>query len=469
MGRRAEPDYVSGVRGRYQVSPPVVHPPSCVCAICPHYRAAVIDRLRAAWMKDGRSFTDADLRFEVWSQPLTIRARRRCPKKIRDSRPAAAEYARKVKREEEASLVAAVEKQISDKQALANAVPFGRVSDAYRIFLQAEGKRYDRDRYRIDALERFFGRGRDVATVDRSDYERLKVHLTKERAAAPTIARYTTTLVAMMNNAVREGIIPDHRLKHLQRPKAKKKTKPVTFTRRQVAVLLGPAMDAYEREQAVAVRDYEREQERRATADLKPLTTRRPSVVPLRGFCLVAYLTLMRPDNNFDFRWERIQLHSAKDRGRYRLDEHKNASKGVEVEAGLHPRLVRYLRPIWPGKSASGLVHPNPETGGPYRNIRKQWARLIKIANEMLPSDEQLVGVREHFYTWRHTGASALAATGADPIMIVRMMGDVSLQTVMDHYFDSSVEHMQEILEKWEPIIDELTEGRGPDDDQPVM
>jgi hypothetical protein len=27
--------------------------------------------------------------------------------------------------------------------------------------------------------------------------------------------------------------------------------------------------------------------------------------------------------------------------------------------------------------------------------------------------------------------------------MIVRMMGDTSLKTVMDHYFDSSVEHMQ--------------------------
>jgi integrase len=54
------------------------------------------------------------------------------------------------------------------------------------------------------------------------------------------------------------------------------------------------------------------------------------------------------------------------------------------------------------------------------------------------------------FYRWRHTGASELAATGADPVMITRMMGDVSLTTVMEHYFDSSLEHMQEFVENWD-------------------
>src|SRR5438093_8554571 len=51
-----------------------------------------------------------------------------------------------------------------------------------------------------------------------------------------------------------------------------------------------------------------------------------------------------------------------------------------------------------------------------------------------------------------YTGASELAARGADPVMIVRMMGDSSLRTVMDHYFDSSVEQMQEVLARWEPL-----------------
>jgi integrase len=74
------------------------------------------------------------------------------------------------------------------------------------------------------------------------------------------------------------------------------------------------------------------------------------------------------------------------------------------------------------------------------------------VANSMLPADEQLAGVRAHFYTWRNTGASELAARGADPVMIVRLMGDSSLRTVMDHYFDWSVEHMQHVLSSWNPV-----------------
>lgn len=34
--------------------------------------------------------------------------------------------------------------------------------------------------------------------------------------------------------------------------------------------------------------------------------------------------------------------------------------------------------------------------------------------------------------------------------MIARMMGDVSLTTVMAHYFDSSLEHMQQIVDRWD-------------------
>lgn len=36
--------------------------------------------------------------------------------------------------------------------------------------------------------------------------------------------------------------------------------------------------------------------------------------------------------------------------------------------------------------------------------------------------------------------------------MITRMMGDVSLTTVMEHYFDSSLEHMQGIVERWDQL-----------------
>lgn len=51
---------------------------------------------------------------------------------------------------------------------------------------------------------------------------------------------------------------------------------------------------------------------------------------------------------------------------------------------------------------------------------------------------------------WRHTGASNLAASSKDPVLVTRMMGDTQLQTVMKHYFDSDFEHMQAEVARWE-------------------
>lgn len=45
--------------------------------------------------------------------------------------------------------------------------------------------------------------------------------------------------------------------------------------------------------------------------------------------------------------------------------------------------LVEYLLSIRPA-NASGPIHPNPETGRPYVDIRKQWKRLLAIAAEIL-------------------------------------------------------------------------------------
>jgi integrase len=109
-----------------------------------------------------------------------------------------------------------------------------------------------------------------------------------------------------------------------------------------------------------------------------------------------------------------------------------------------------------PSAKPKGLVHPNPETGAAYENIRKQWLQLVEIANEILGPDEQLTGARTHFYTWRHTGASNLAASSKDPVLVTRLMGDTQLQTVTNHYFDSDFEHMQAEVARWETPTDEM-------------
>lgn len=74
--------------------------------------------------------------------------------------------------------------------------------------------------------------------------------------------------------------------------------------------------------------------------------------------------------------------------------------------------------------------------------------------------DEQLEQEPEHFYTWRHTVASHLAASSKDPMLVMRVMGDTQLSTVMKHYFDSEFEHMQAEVEKWQLPVEKKSATR---------
>lgn len=140
----------------------------------------------------------------------------------------------------------------------------------------------------------------------------------------------------------------------------------------------------------------------------------------------------------------------------YVTGEHKNAAKGIVAEGAVHPDLARYLRSIRP-RHGGGLIDGNPVTGKPFVNIRTQWAHLIDLANAILSPEEQIAGRAEDMYVLRATGASMLAASGADPVLICQMMGDAQLETVRKHYFKSHIAHMQQAVNRvvvptYEPV-----------------
>jgi hypothetical protein len=163
----------------------------------------------------------------------------------------------------------------------------------------------------------------------------------------------------------------------------------------------------------------------------------------------------MRPKNNFALTWEELTFHGAGGKSWFRLDQHKNVNKGIKARGGLTVQLVDYLLSIRP-QNARGLIHPNPATGTAYTDIRKQWRRLLTIAERML--GYKLTGKQSEFFNFRHSGASHIAARARDVkhlMGVVRMMGDTSLTTVNKHYFNIDDEILQEIIEGWSvPEVD---------------
>jgi integrase len=399
--------YAFFYRGRWRVNPWVTHPPFCACARCARRRTS-----------------------DQWDRPVRVRIDRVSPY---NTEAASIAYAAEVRRREEARLLEATQRAVAEQRAVARRVTFSAVCEAYRDYQLREGKRLDRDQSRIDRLEDFFGAERDAAAISKADVERLRRWLLTERQATlSTVERYLATLIAAMNGAVKDGLLEQHSLHGLRRSRLPRLGRPATFTSAQVAVLLGQAMDVFEAEQD----------------ELRRLGQPH-SLVPLRGLCLIAYRTLLRPSNNFTLRWEDLRIEPSQASGSFKISKHKNASKGLVLEGPLAPTLVSYLLTIRPDAIASGLVHPNPVTARPFTNIRRAWRRLLSIANTILSGDGQ-IPLDTRFYIWRATGATELAASGADPVLITKLMGDSSLRTVMKHYFDSSMNHMAAAVARWD-------------------
>jgi integrase len=429
MTRKKDPDYVvKGKNGGYDVQVPVVHPPYCVCRPC-------------------RNLNNRPA--NSWGNEIIIRTRRRSshPKDYKRS----IFFAETLKKQLERELREAVTAAEDEGKALGAQRTVGDVCAYYLVWQFKENKSWSRDQYRVLEIERLLGHDHAAEKIGRQEYDAFREALRGRNLKKASVRRYVNVLFAIFNRAVKAGLMEHHGLSNLERPKPdKNRKKPVILTSRQLAVLLGSAMDAYERAQGAQHRAYDPDSHQ------KP-----PSVIPLRGLCLIAICTAMRPSSNFGLRWEDLTIDPHRDRGRFHLQQHKNTDKGVEVNAPLKPELVRYLRNIMPSR-ARGLVHPNPETGKAFVNIRAQWAKLIRIANGVLEPDEQLVGRSTHFYILRHTAASLLAASSKDPTMVARVMGDRSLRTILDSYFDSPYENMEREIEKWQlPREDRSADGQG--------
>jgi integrase len=441
----ADPDFVCGKKGRFELQPPIEHPPFCVCTLCPKYRQKAAE-------KQGKPIE------ELWPLPFIIRARRASPHP--DSRAESGAAARAIKKEEEERLSAAVKQAEADRLAKQTAISFGQIVDAYRRHVIEEGKRYDRAKSLINKVETVVGRQRDAQAVDISVYR--AVLSTVAGKAAETRRHYGSMLIAIMNFGKAEGLISSHSLNDVRLPTVIKNDAPVTWTKRELAIIMGPALEEWERGQGAW---NEKVGNVEGTGSL-----RTASYLPLRGLILIAYYTLMRPNNNFALMWEEVTLDPEKRTGFFRLQRHKNARKGIKARGPINRPLVEYLLAIRP-QFATGLIHPNPATGAPYTNIRKQWDRLIAIAARML--GYLLQGRKGDFFTFRHTGASHLAQQardGAHIIKIVKMMGDTNVKTVEKHYFNFDDEMMADMIEGWEvPTLESLAQPLDMLDDSPEL
>lgn len=431
MAYKDEPNWVSGRLGRLTLEPPITHPAFCPCSMCPKHREKRAARLGLPLA-------------QVVAESIDIRVKRNSPHPR--NRSLSKEAALRMKDAEEKRLNELVAGVQAAQVAKTNAVPFSRVVEHYRNYMIAHKKGYEHERYRIDKIEAFIGADRDVATIDYDLYLALLDEY--KEMSAQTRRHYATTLLAMLKRAKAERVIKSHQLSDIILPPAPRNGDPQPWTRRELGIIMGPALLEYEADQAAWNAKVAEEKKNRGL--------RSPSAVPLRGYCLIGYYTMMRPDCNLHLRWDEVTLDAKNLTGWYKLDQHKNVNKGIKAEGPLAEEVVEYLLSIRPANPGNAPIHFNPETDLPYVDIRKQWERLMVIASRMLRYD--LEDKKRTFFNFRHTGASHIAQRGKTPahlLAVVQMMGDTSVATVNRHYFKMEPELMRELVLGWKrPDVD---------------
>ena len=104
----------------------------------------------------------------------------------------------------------------------------------------------------------------------------------------------------MLNRAKALRIIPRHPLEGVPVPQVVHGDEPEPWSQLELGILMGPALRAYEAEQAPETRAFAQEKKNRGLGS--------PSFIPLRRLCLIAYYTMMRPKCNRFLTWEEVTL-----------------------------------------------------------------------------------------------------------------------------------------------------------------
>ncbi|HEX6097697.1 MAG TPA: hypothetical protein VF432_15325 [Thermoanaerobaculia bacterium] len=233
MAYKPEPSWVSGRIGTLCIEPPITHPDFCTCDQCPAYRAK-----RAAKM--GQPIE------EIEAEPIDIRIKRYSPYP-RNKKLSKLE-AQRVKEAEEKKLNARVVRAKAAEVKEASIVRFLAVTSNYRRYLIDHNKDYEHAKSRIDCIEAVYGPEHDVETLTYPLYEEL---LAEVAGMSPETQRhYANMLLAMLNRAKAQRIIPRHHLEGVPVPQVVHDDEPEPWSQLELGILMGPALREYEAEQA---------------------------------------------------------------------------------------------------------------------------------------------------------------------------------------------------------------------------
>ena len=144
---------------------------------------------------------------------------------------------------------------------------------------------------------------------------------------------------------------------------------------------------------------------------------------------LIGYFSGMRKGEILNLRWDDLDLRNG-------FITIRSTKSGEARTVPLNPVLAKELK-NFPRHLKSKYVIHDPNSGEPIGDFKKAWGNAVKKA-----------GIENfHFHDLRHSFASNLAMSGADPLTIKRFTGHKTLAMV-SRYAHISDGHLQEAISR---------------------
>ena len=133
----------------------------------------------------------------------------------------------------------------------------------------------------------------------------------------------------------------------------------------------------------------------------------------LKGIVIVALNTGLRKSNILELRWEQINFD-------FNFIEVLENKGNKHLLIPLNEKLIQFFSNK-PDVERKGYIFINPETGLPYKDIKKAWSTALEKAN--------IENFR--FHDLRHTFATRLIEKNIDIVVAKELMGHANISTTM--------------------------------------
>lgn len=277
----------------------------------------------------------------------------------------------------------------------------------------------------------------DMTTIRPPMITKWETELSKKGLKHSTIRRLFNDLRALLNRAVKDGVIEKNPIEKLQIGDSFKEQELAITTPEQAArrLLTGDEMKALLNGLDLFAEEI-RAQRRNSRAHGKAYLPDLDLVEYPHWFCVFCRLALatgLRPSDIYTLKWEQVDLTFNP-----RIMKQAEKSRHVAARRGkpatqLNFELTDWARDllrVWKkqqGMPDSGLVIPNPQTGAQLTSKAHQrpWSRVKELAG---------LGDELQFYALRHHYISAMVAANIPPLTIAKLVGHKSADMIEKHY-----------------------------------